>query len=472
MDAYDRISSLPDEILFHIISSLPFESSIQTIFLSKRWKFLWDTALVHHGTSHHFATEFSSFLANFNDQNPSKNTRKFKFHFTNNGSFLLAIIAPNHKLLLNFSSPPNHTTNQLFNLQLEFNPDNRLGTDSTGTRQDFSTRWSSENAEKLYESYVQSHNFLCKSALNTPVSESWIRPSSFFIKTLHLTSLSCLTNEAASSILTTFQFLETLKISNCNCLRSLFIGSDTKLQSLTIFDCLKLEFVHIRCFKLHTFRYRGICPSFWPEYHYNLVDALLDFRLGPVDNRLMVSRCNFDLMLLTIKNVRVLTLCKWTFQALICRSLSRINAEFQFYNLKELWWIDNNSDDEYDSDALFCFLKLCPFLEQLFVTIDPKSYCVEKARVSSCCCIEAGRNTKLGNLKMVKLDGFRNQKHEIHLAQGLVEIVTTEPIIFASANGVCLKKIPNSHQTNYFYTHVSLKDAKESYSTKHLHMAL
>ncbi|WCJ19543.1 F-box family protein [Euphorbia peplus] len=425
MDAYDWISSLPDEILFHIISSLPFESSIQTIFLSKRWRFLWDSTLLQHGSSQEVASAISAFLSNFNGQDPSKCTRKFKFHFSNNGSFLLAIIAPKNKLFLDFSSPSNHMSNKLFNLETELNPKN-LGTDPMGPT------------------------------------------STCFIKTLHLTSLTCLTNEAASSILTTFHSLETLKISNCDCLQSLFIGSDTKLQNLTIFDCLKLEFVHIRCFKLQTFRYRGNSPCFWPEYHFNLVDAFLDFRLGPVDNNSLISGCNFDLMLLTIKNVRVLTLCKWTFQGLICKSLSRIHAEFQFYNLKEVWWIDN----EYDSDALFCFLKLCPCLEKLFVTIDPKSYCVEKKISVPCYCIEAGRNTKLGNLKVVKLDGFTNQKDQIHLAQSLGDLVTCEPMIFASSNGLCLKKKPNSHHGHYFHACVDFKDGNELYCDKHLHMVL
>ncbi|WCJ19544.1 F-box family protein [Euphorbia peplus] len=329
MDAYDWISSLPDEILFHIISSLPFESSIQTIFLSKRWRFLWDSTLLQHGSSQEVASAISAFLSNFNGQDPSKCTRKFKFHFSNNGSFLLAIIAPKNKLFLDFSSPSNHMSNKLFNLETELNPKNL-------------------------------------------------------------------------------------------------------------------------------------------EYHFNLVDAFLDFRLGPVDNNSLISGCNFDLMLLTIKNVRVLTLCKWTFQGLICKSLSRIHAEFQFYNLKEVWWIDN----EYDSDALFCFLKLCPCLEKLFVTIDPKSYCVEKKISVPCYCIEAGRNTKLGNLKVVKLDGFTNQKDQIHLAQSLGDLVTCEPMIFASSNGLCLKKKPNSHHGHYFHACVDFKDGNELYCDKHLHMVL
>lgn len=265
----DWISSLPDGILFHIISSLPFESAIQTIFLSKRWKLLWETALVQHGTEKDVAEAICDFLANFNEQDPSKNTRKFQFHFIN-GCVLLAIIAPNSKLHLDFSSG-NHEFDRQFKLKLEFN-----------------------NSQNLSLSQP-SPSLAC-----------------FSVKILHLISVNHLTNDAVSSILQNFFSLETLKITGCNCLQSLSIGSDTKLLNLIIFECLQLEFLHIRSFKLRTFRFQGLLPSFWLEYHHNLVDAFLDFRQGPKCNSF--SSCNFDLVLLTIKNVKVLTLCKWTFQ--------------------------------------------------------------------------------------------------------------------------------------------------------------
>ncbi|KAF2318670.1 hypothetical protein GH714_009778 [Hevea brasiliensis] len=358
----DWISSLPDEILFLIISKLAFESAIQTIFLSKRWRLLWETALVQHGTEEDAAQAICDFLANFNEQDPSKNTRKFQFHFIN-GSVVLAIIAPNNKLHLDFSSGKQEIHRQ-FKLQLEFN---------------------------------NPQNFACSCSQPSPSL------SAFSVKSLHLISVNHLTNDAVSSMLKNFLFLETLKITGCNFLQSLSIGSDTKLLNLIIFDCLQLEFLHIRSFKLRMFRFRGLLPSFWLEYHYNLADAFLDFRQGPKSNSF--SSCDFDSVLLAIKNVKVLTLCKWTFQALICPSLSTFLAEFQFYNLEELWWIDN-SEQEYDSDPLISFLKLCPSLERLFVTIDPKSYCVERAET---CSIQAGRNTKLQRLKLVKLDGFTKE---------------------------------------------------------------
>ncbi|KDP29871.1 hypothetical protein JCGZ_18446 [Jatropha curcas] len=121
------------------------------------------------------------------------------------------------------------------------------------------------------------------------------------------------------------------------------------------------------------------------------------------------------------------------------------------------------------------FLKLCPSLERLFVTIDPKSYCVEK--ITSCSTEVAGRNTKLKHLKLVKLDGFVNQEDEILLAQHLGEIVTTEPLILASAVGISLRKLINDpfyqqkqkRKSNYIF--VEVKDMNQL-CLKHVHMVL
>ncbi|KAK8334128.1 hypothetical protein V6Z11_A10G252900 [Gossypium hirsutum] len=222
--------------------------------------------------------------------------------------------------------------------------------------------------------------------LNNPqnLSDHQPTPSTFFIKTLNLISVNHLSSEAVSCMVSEFQLLENLKIIGCHGLESMSIDSDTKLLSLTIFDCPHLKSLHIRSYKLRTFLYRGKSPWFLPEFHFNLGNAMLDSRQGPAFNTF--KTCDFDRVLLTIKNSEILTLCKWTFEALICPSLSSF---FQFYKLKELWWIDNYSKGFYNCDALITFLKLCPSLELLFVTIDHNSYVTPNAtkcykQVSKC----------------------------------------------------------------------------------------
>ncbi|XP_022735820.1 F-box protein At5g03100-like [Durio zibethinus] len=47
----DRISELPDHLLYHILSLMPMQMAIQTIVLSTRWRHLWKhTHVVHFHT--------------------------------------------------------------------------------------------------------------------------------------------------------------------------------------------------------------------------------------------------------------------------------------------------------------------------------------------------------------------------------------------------------------------------------------
>ncbi|XVE52726.1 hypothetical protein DITRI_Ditri02bG0146300 [Diplodiscus trichospermus] len=430
--AGDFISSLPDEILFHIISLLPFESAIQTIFLSTRWRLLWNLALVKHGSKEDVPTAVSGFLTNFDEHNPTRNTRRFRFHFGEDG-VLSAIIAPNNKLHLDFSAENNQEHQTQFGWQIELNPQN-LSLQPT--------------------------------------------PSAFFVKTLYLISVNHLSSEAVSGTVSKFQLLENLKIIGCNGLESLSIDSETKLLNLTIFDCPQLKSLHVRSYKLKTFWYRGKFPRFWPEFHFNLANAMLDSRQGPGYSTF--NTCDFDRVLLTIKNSEVLTLCRWTFEALICPSLSSFRANFQFYRLKELWWIDNYSKGLDDCDALITFLKLCPSLERLFVTIDHNSYVMPRAATW---CNQVGRDTKLQHLRVVKLEGFDNQEDEIFFAKRLQEIVALEPLMLTTSERICfrnLTKVPSheSHQPDdtsslpqekYFYKSVQVKNVNEL-CPKHAHM--
>ncbi|KAF5742654.1 F-box family protein [Tripterygium wilfordii] len=384
----DLISGLPDDILLRIISSIPFESAIQTIFLSRRWRLLWNsTTLVQYGSRHDIAAAISSFVRNFNEHVQPCNNRKLRFHFGTD-SVVSVIIISNDKLYIDFSSDRQEFPAQ-FGLKLDFNHQNPTD-------------------------------------LNT-----------FYVKTLQLVSVNHLTCEAVSSVVSMFQFLEDLKISDCRGLQSLYVGSDTKLRSLTIFDCHQLTSVHIRSFKLQTFRYRGLLPWLRPEYHFNLAEAMLDARKGPGCNRF--KSCDFDSVLLTIKNVRLLALCEWMFEELIHPALCSMRAEFQFYNLKELWWI-GSPKEQCSIDALVSFLKLCPTLEKLYFTIDPESYRVASAAATYS--DRPGRGRQLDNLKLITVEGFENEDEEIIIIEHLLrEFVKVEPLILVASDGKRLRRL-------------------------------
>lgn len=270
----DLFGRLPNEIICHIISFLPSESALETSLISSRWRGLWNTALVQHVAKDDVPDAVAEFLSHFDKLDPLRHPRRLKLYFGKGNDLLLATIAANNKLHLEFSTgkekeeyPPRH-----FGLQLQ----------------------------QKYDQNVQNL------VTHQPCS------STFFVKTLYLKSVTNVVNEEVSSMFSSFQFLENLKIIECDGLQSLQIEYSPNLLSLTIFDCHQLESLHLRTSKLRTFHYRGFLPRIWPEHHFNLADAMLDFRLGP--GYTGFSSSDFDPMLLTIKNAQVLKICRWTFQ--------------------------------------------------------------------------------------------------------------------------------------------------------------
>ncbi|KAL5167593.1 F-box protein [Glycine soja] len=383
----DLFSNLPDQILCRIVSFLPNESSLETSLLSTRWRDLWNEALVKHGTQEDIIGVVADFITNFEEFDPLKHPRKLQFHFAEE-SVVSVTVANNSKLMLDFSPWKEEIP---IGYELEF----KLSKQHIATYQSF--------------------------------------PSTFSVKTLHLKSVSCFTSEVAASIVSNLEHLENLVVIDCKGLESLSVDSTSELHKLTILDCLELKTLRLKTSKLKSFRYRGPLPLIRPEYHFNLSNAMLDFRLGLSCSGLKAK--DFDATLLTIKNSEVLTLCKWTFEELIWPSISPLSGSFKFYKLRELWWIDNYNKDESNKDALFSFLKLCPSLEQLFVTNDPESYL---AGGSNSCVVKGTKCTGMEHLKVIKFMGFSSRRDEISLAKCLIHLIKGKPPKIKTSDGNCL----------------------------------
>ncbi|XP_058741026.1 F-box protein At2g39490-like [Vicia villosa] len=369
---------------------------METILISTKWRDLWNETILRFGTKQDITIVLAKFLTSFDDFDPLKHPRKLQFHYDQD-YVLLATIANSTKLQLDFNISP---------LKKEF---------------------IIENIQKHYEL-----QFKLNEEKKITYNKSFTS-NVFSLKTLYLKSISYLTSEVASSIISSLHHLENLVINSCNGLKSLSIVSNFELHKLKILDCLELKFLHLKTSKLKSFQYRGSLPWILPEFHFNLSEAILDFRLGPSCGGIMSK--DFDATLLTIKNSQTLTLCRWTFEELIWPSISPPYGCFNFYKLRELCWIDNYQKDEYCKDALFSFLKLCPSLEKLFVMIDDESYSGGR---SSSLLMQATKCTKLEHLKVIKFKGFTCRKDEISLAKCLIQLIKGNVPKINTSDGSCL----------------------------------
>ncbi|RVW49403.1 F-box protein [Vitis vinifera] len=152
-----------------------------------------------------------------------------------------------------------------------------------------------------------------------------------------------------------------------------------------------------------------------------------------------------------IRGVQILTLSRWTFEHMqiklvdyLKRAENRLfllarSCSFQFNNLEELWWIIN-SMDKYDIIVLLSFLKMCPSLKKLFLSIDPTSNCGLCARERECLS-EVPPHTRLNHLKFIKLEGVMKEEDKISLAEHLLEVATMEPLVIAKSHDNHLSKL-------------------------------
>ncbi|KAJ9549862.1 hypothetical protein OSB04_022405 [Centaurea solstitialis] len=80
----DRLSSLPDELIHRILSSMESKHVVQTCLLSSRWKFLWTSMPYLNFSSDYFANlpKFSKFVTHFlANRNPQTEVTSLKLTF-------------------------------------------------------------------------------------------------------------------------------------------------------------------------------------------------------------------------------------------------------------------------------------------------------------------------------------------------------------------------------------------------------
>ncbi|MFQ6640443.1 hypothetical protein Gotur_015750 [Gossypium turneri] len=328
----DHISCFPDDILFRIISFLPFESAVHTTFLSKQWKDLWKKNLILNTTM--------------------------------------------EDIIIGFSLFPLHLIEHL-----DFSP----------AEQEFPASFDWLLPLRLPSAYKPDEMIM---KLNPPLSLY----AQIKIKTLYLVSVSHLSSKAVTCLVSNLPFLESLIIEKCNGVQSLVVQDAGVLQKLIspfgskdAADALTLTYI----LSIHAN----------VEYSWKMSCLISDKK----------------------------TICKNLFS-------SSKGPESYFSQLKELWWIDC-SMTRHNIDVLLCFLKLCPNVERLYVTMDPKCYNLTSSIPENFLAI-VGAPENLNGLKVVKLEGFVGEQMEIFVARRLVPLFgENNPVIISKSYGKCLKHL-------------------------------
>ncbi|PPE02220.1 hypothetical protein GOBAR_DD00747 [Gossypium barbadense] len=154
----------------------------------------------------------------------------------------------------------------------------------------------------------------------------------------------------------------------------------------------------------------------------------------------LISEKMFQINFDKHKGAKSLTICRWFFETSMCKPLSFSSRDplLCMSELKELWWIDCSMERE-SINALLCFLKLCPNLKRLFVTIDPKCYNMPSTGKFSDLVIVPD---KLDDLKAVKLEGFADEEKENFIARRLIPLFgENNPVIISKSGGKCVKHL-------------------------------
>lgn len=427
-----EITKLPDEILASILSIYPLDSGSKSVAL---FTGLWNRTCIKYGGTTLQVQDFESvigdFLAKFDENNPLKIPRKLEFHF-NQRLIVTASIGLNNKLNLDFSKG-----NQVYPRQ--------FGWEIVLNTMDF----------------AQSSPYL------------------FSVKTLKLTSVNYLTCELVSNLIKKFRYVESLIIEKCDGLRSLRVEGLAKLTNLSVRDCLDLKSMFVESLELKSLRYGGLLCWFSFKNVMYLEDVMLDFEgLGfkHLNHQL------YDPLLRAIRDVKVLTLHGWMYKEVFGPWLFSKEHEqhFRFSKLEDLWWIDSCMED-HNINWLFCFLKFCTSLKRLFITIDPRS-CL-KPSTSDHQSSNKVQKGQLRKLKVVKLEGFKNEEDIMLFKERLMEVFGAEPRVVDVRQGMhtrCLIRIPKrqaigkptgSDKLKFCYKFVEEVFGNRGLCSKHPHMA-
>ncbi|PIN15060.1 hypothetical protein CDL12_12291 [Handroanthus impetiginosus] len=371
----DLITSLPNEILKHIISMISFKEAVQTSTLSTSWRSLFSVLSVN----------IEQDLGQANTTQAKNKLEEIIKAFLQSGESL--------KLYLSLCNQPFAIATKGAHGELHL---------------DFSVQKQLEKVPSNLSMILEQSSFSC--------------PAFAYVKILQLKSVPNLVGNLVNDLFSSCQNLESLKLEKCFGLENLEIKTNGFLKSFEIADCRNIVRVEISAENLNFFSYEGAYAIIQLIEVPNLVDFALNLRDGSGNN---AFDCEDALALLcSVKDVEILTMSSWLLEALCSSGVIFNQLDFQFNNLKELWCVCPKISSKI-RDSLACFLNVTPSLEQLFVKIDETStsplefplsnqYWHEPHLWKDYATVKSSAY-QLKDLKTIKIIGFKDEKDELLL---------------------------------------------------------
>ncbi|KAK6140265.1 hypothetical protein DH2020_025961 [Rehmannia glutinosa] len=309
----DLISSLPNEILHHIISKISFKQTIQISTLSTSWMSLMTPirAKIDHN---HFQTDKVNLII----QSFVKSRETLKLYLDSDEQLFAIVTKGSHgDLHLNFSNHKNL--------------------------------------------FPRKFSMILKQS-------TFFRPSFSSVTILHLRSVSDVVRNLVSDLFSSFRVLESLKIEKCDGLEDIEIRGNECLKNFEMVDCSDIVRVVLSARNLESFSYRGVFAIIQLMDVLNLVDFRLDLRDGLGDNNNAFDCEDVLSLLCSVKDVEVLRVSSWLLEALCSAGVIFNMLDFQLSKLKYLRCVCSKISTK-TRDSVACFLNITPSLEELFVEI-------------------------------------------------------------------------------------------------------
>ncbi|XP_043688471.1 F-box/FBD/LRR-repeat protein At1g16930-like isoform X2 [Telopea speciosissima] len=343
----DKISSLPDSILLHILSLLPIKSAVATSALAKRWKDLSTCNLIH-ATNLDFGDEvednqapeqFVDFVNRWLNIHVGRKIERFRLCFDPNDRFQSDVVN-----WIGFATKKN-----VKELHLDFC--HRLdqydirGEVSSDEQKPF------ELPEFLFSNESLTHLDLSHCVLSLPLDFSGFG----FLQTLRLRDVH-ITENTLEFLLSNCPLLDKLILRECSPLQSIKIPeSNQQLRTLTLCHCWQVSEIEISAPNIRSFLFWGkLMQSFSIKNNAALEEAVIYTRdrqdARPEDVRMKI--------LSDLSHVKILTICGG---ALPWKTPKDFRVTFN--NLRELQLLADSVCDVY----IFFRQSICPCLERFYI---------------------------------------------------------------------------------------------------------